>query len=397
MRTILHLDMNSYFATAEQQANPLLRGRPVGVVKAEGRGCVIAASMEAKKFGVKTGMTVWEARKLCPMIIFVPSDMDKYESLTGRLIKIVKRYSPAVEVFSIDEMFADMTESQLIFSGGVWEMAMEIKWQIKKELGEWMKCSIGIAFNKVTAKLASEMDKPDGLTFLTPENCIEKTNRVVVGEVCGIGRARTRWLQERGAYTLEQARQLELPEELADLIWLRDEAKLTTEEDLQPAKSVSRTYTGYRELQKESEVARLVRNLIEEATGKLREMGRRGRTVCLALSSDEGLSFWARRTVKSPIDDGQIVFELLWKEYLVCPLPGVRFAGVGISNLTEDNQLLIWPQKDELLKAVDRVNYKFGLFTLYPARLLGGELIRPEITGFFGDKWYRLKERKISS
>jgi len=109
MRTILHVDMNSYFATAEQQANPYLRGKPVGIIKAEGRGCIIAASIEAKKYKIKTGCTVWDAKKLCPQIILVPSDMGKYFALTQRLIRIISDYSPTLEVFSIDEMFADVT------------------------------------------------------------------------------------------------------------------------------------------------------------------------------------------------------------------------------------------------------------------------------------------------
>src|SRR3989339_1041172 len=108
LRSILHLDMNSYFATVEQQANPYLRGRPVGIIKAEGRGCVIAASVEAKKFGVGTGSTVWEAKKKCPGIVFVPSDMEKYFSQTEKMIKIVTAFSPIVEVFSIDEVFLDV-------------------------------------------------------------------------------------------------------------------------------------------------------------------------------------------------------------------------------------------------------------------------------------------------
>src|SRR3989338_6239123 len=112
IKTILHLDMNSYFATAEQQANLYLRGKPVGIIKAEGRGCVIAASVEAKKFGVKTGSTVWEAKGLCPQIVLVPSDMDKYFALTSRMIKILADYSPTLEIFSIDEAFIDLTQTQ---------------------------------------------------------------------------------------------------------------------------------------------------------------------------------------------------------------------------------------------------------------------------------------------
>ena len=114
MKTILHLDMNSYFATVEQQTRPELRGKPVGVIKALGRGCIIAASVEAKKYGVKTGTTVWEAKKLCPHIVLVPSDMNKYFAMTKKLIRMADDYSPAVEVFSIDEFFLDITDTQTL-------------------------------------------------------------------------------------------------------------------------------------------------------------------------------------------------------------------------------------------------------------------------------------------
>src|SRR3990167_5379352 len=107
-RVILHVDLNSFFATAEQQANPYLRGKPVGIIKAEGRTCVIAASVEAKKYGVKTGSNIFEARKLCPQIIFIPADMDKYASITYRFIAICQSYSPVCEVFSLDECFIDV-------------------------------------------------------------------------------------------------------------------------------------------------------------------------------------------------------------------------------------------------------------------------------------------------
>lgn len=391
MKTIMHADMNSYFATAEQQANPYLRGKPVGIIKAAGRGCVIAASVEAKKFGVKTGTTVWEARRLCPQITLVPSDMDKYFSLTEGLMRIVTDYSPAVEVFSIDEMFLDVTDSQKCFGGGVLEIALEVKRRIREELGEWMRCSVGISFTKILAKLASEMHKPDGLTWLTPEDYLERTAGVAVGEVCGIGHARTAWLNARGAYTLGAARALpDVPPEIAELVWLRAEEPLTTVDELEPAKSVGRTFTTFSEVEDQAGVEMLVRNLVEEACSKLREMGMAGRTVWLALrSGGETGVFWARKTLRTPTDDPLVVFNLLWQEYTKSPLLSVRFAGVGVSNLIYNLQFPIFKCRRELLAAADRVNEKWGLFTLYPASLLGSELIRPEVTGYLGDKWYR--------
>lgn len=388
MRTILHVDMNSYFATVEQQANPRLRGKPVGIIKAVGRGCVIAASIEAKKYGVKTGMGVWDAQKLCPQIILVPSDMDKYFAVTEGLIKIISDYSPFVEVFSIDEAFIDVTDTLGLFAGGAFEIALDIKRRIKEELGDWLKCSVGISYTRLLAKLGSEMQKPDGLTWLTPENYLTATERLAVEEVCGIGFARTKYLHNKGLYTLGQARAApNLLPEVEDLVHLRlnDELSLTSE--LEPAKSVSRSYTTYKVLSAKCEVLSLVRNLVEEACLKLREMKMVGRTFCLSLSGEEG--FWARKTIFVPSDDPLIIYDLLVKEYAKNHVLGVRKAGVWISNLMFNAQCLMFSRREEMLKATDVVNKKYGLFTLYPASLLGGELIRPEVTGYLGDKYYR--------
>ena len=310
--------------------------------------------------------------------------MDKYFALTNRMIKILADYSPTLEAFSIDECFIDVTETQKFFGGGMYQMALEIKSRVREELGEWMKCSIGVSFTKLLAKLASEMNKPDGLTFLTPDNYLDETKCVAVSEVCGIGYSRTKYLNSRGAYTLGQARKLDLPREIWELVWLRSNDELTTIDDLEPAKSVSRTYTTFQATSHKSQVTKLIRNLVEEAAAKLREMGMAGRTFCLSLDS-----FWARKTVEAPTSDPLVIFDLLNREYEKNPIVNIRQAGVWISNLMFNTQCLMFNNRRQLLDATDKVNQKFGLFTLYPATLLGTELVRPEVTGYLGDKYYR--------
>ena len=184
-RTILHIDMNSYFATVEQQANPLLRGKPIAVSGRPNIQSVVAtASYEAKKYGVKSGMNTWEAKKLCPFLIFIPGDPNKYIDITGRLIKIFKSYTPLVEIFSIDEVFLDLSHA----SSRAQEIALEIKVRIRREIGDKMTCSIGVASNKFLAKLASEKKKPDGLTIVTPETLDEILLSSKLDDFCGIGR-----------------------------------------------------------------------------------------------------------------------------------------------------------------------------------------------------------------
>ena len=184
-RTILHVDLNSFFATSEQQANPHLRGRPVGILKATGRICVIAASVEAKKYGVKTGMDVANAKSLCPQIILIPADFEKYEDITSRFINICKTYSPFCEVFSLDECFIEVTETEK-FWGGVLNIALEIKKGLRSEIGDYLTCSIGIAHNRLLAKLASSQIKPDGLFRITKDNMFKVLDKSDLVEVCGL-------------------------------------------------------------------------------------------------------------------------------------------------------------------------------------------------------------------
>src|SRR6266481_8722345 len=156
-KVIFHIDMNSYFASCEQQANPFLRGNPIGVCEHLG-GIIIAPSIEAKKYGIKTAMPVWEAKKLCPKIILMCADPEKYRSITIRFLKIFSLYTEAIDKYSIDEAFLDLTsniKTAMTFQkmGDPWKeakkIALEIKEKIKKEIGVWIRCSIGIGTNKL--------------------------------------------------------------------------------------------------------------------------------------------------------------------------------------------------------------------------------------------------------
>ncbi len=166
----MHLDMNSYFATVEQQANPLLRGKPVGVCAyLSPKGCIIAASQEAKKFGVRTGMRVSEAKKICPQIILLENDPDKYRFISRQIFSVLKKISDDVEVYSIDEAFIDLTGLAKDFNVAQ-AIAKKIKQTIRDEIGSYLTCSIGISHTRWLAKFASEENKPDGLTIITQQD-----------------------------------------------------------------------------------------------------------------------------------------------------------------------------------------------------------------------------------
>ena len=193
-RIIVHIDFNSFFATVEQQANPRLRGKPIGVTGGDRttRTVLGAASVEAKKFGVRTGMQIWEARQLCPELILVNGDSDKYLDTTQKFLNILKDYSPYLEVFSIDECFLELTghrgQCTEKDNYNLLQLATEIKSRIRAEIGEWITCSIGISYNKLMAKLAGSLYKPDGLVMIADQEAAQWIlDRVELDEICGIG------------------------------------------------------------------------------------------------------------------------------------------------------------------------------------------------------------------
>lgn len=201
-RIICHIDMNSYFASVEQQANPFLRGRAVGVCAYLHRfGCVIAASVEAKKLGMKVGMQMQEAEKIVPGAVFVQNDPSKYRATTSRVFAILHEYCQTIEHYSIDEAFMDLTgwcrdeaEAAFLFS--------RIKERIRTEVGEWLRCSVGIAPTRFLAKFASDREKPDGLVIVRPDRLDELFAHADLEDACGIGPNMRRRLEQLGLQTL---------------------------------------------------------------------------------------------------------------------------------------------------------------------------------------------------
>lgn len=361
----MHIDMNSYFASVEQQANPLLRGKPIAV---SGRphihSVVAAASIEAKKFGVKSGMNTWEAKKLCPNLIFIPGDPAKYLATTGKLLKIFKNYSPAIEIFSIDEVFLELDPAADAIS-----TALEIKRRIREEIGEKVTCSIGIAANKFLAKLASERKKPDGLTVITPENLDEILLSSKLTDFCGIGRQIVKRLASMGIYTVAQLRQV--PEDflvaafgvrghdLHNMAYGIDESPVVPDWQAPEAKSFSHSLTLPKETDDRNYIEAVLLYLAEKIARRMRKDLFAGRVI------------WCNGVQKALPDytnDGQEIFRVA-KNLL--PDSPIRALYVGIGNLLPKD--LVTPSlfsQDNLIKAMDSVNDQFGENTLFRATTL---------------------------
>jgi DNA polymerase-4 len=198
---VLFIDMNSFFASCEQQTNYWLRGRPIAVCVYTGKyGCVIAPSIEAKKKGIRLGMRLNDAIKICPDLVPLETNPEKYRTYHARIMSILKRYSEDVIPRSIDEAVVDLTSYKNIYPDVV-QVAKEIKKNILEEVGDYLKCSIGIAPNAFLAKLASDIQKPDGLTVINPENIDSVLKKLELTDFPGISKGMKNRLNKAGIYT----------------------------------------------------------------------------------------------------------------------------------------------------------------------------------------------------
>lgn len=204
--TVLFVDMNSFFASCEQQDNYWLRGRPVGVCVYTGRqGCIIAPSMEAKLRGVKTGMRLDEAITLCPDLVPIQTHPERYRAYHVKIMDVLRTFADDVVPKSIDEAVVDLTNYQLAYKD-MSKVAVDIKRAIRKNVGDWLCCSIGIAPNVFLAKLASDIQKPDGLTILTPDTIDSVLKTLKLTDLPGIGQRMAARLQAGGVHTPIQLR-----------------------------------------------------------------------------------------------------------------------------------------------------------------------------------------------
>jgi len=294
-KLIAHIDMNSYFASVEQQANPFLRGRPLGVCAyLHPHGCVIAASIEAKERGMKVGMSMNDAKRLIPDAVFVENEPAKYRSTTSRIFSIFHEVTDCVEHHSIDEAFLDLTGWYRDAAEAAWALS-RVRRRIYEEVGEWLRCSIGIAPTRFLAKLGSDIQKPSGLTIITPENL----DRILAGmdleDICGIGRRMRRRIEALGIRTPLELRHAPVSNlmhafgKIGYLLW----AKLNLYDvesvvSVPPRpKSVGHSYCIPRRASREGRIVPILTKLAEKAARRLRQQDLFARMVVVSIGFDD--------------------------------------------------------------------------------------------------------------
>ncbi len=385
-KIILHLDMNSFFASVEQQANPFLRGKPIGVTgKRQERSVVAAASSEAKRFGVKTAMSTWEAKQTCPSLILVAGDPEKYDEISRRFNAILVEYTNRVEPFSVDESFADITDAAKDYFGAIF-VAQTMRERVRQACGEWITCSMGIAPNKLIAKLACERVKPNGLTVVRPHEVISLLDHSSLEDLCGIGPRMADRLAQLGITSFSRLRECSSKflqkhfKSYGD--WLYETARGRGDDSIPPlpeggqggvgAKSYGHSYTLKHDTSDPKTVERYLLRLCDKVAWRLRRDGYSARCITLKIRFKDFSGFGKQQALSEPANDGLIIFKIA--RSLLSPLSKgglrgvlnepIRLVGIRASELTRTDTSASLFRNDQkiraTLRALDALQHRFG-------------------------------------
>ena len=346
-RTILHIDMDAFYASVELLDNPTLQGKPV-IVGGGVRGVVSAASYEARKYGVHSAMPIFRARKLCPQGVFLPVRMSRYKETSQKVMAVLESFSPLVEQVSIDEAYLDVTGTRRLRGDPV-DAALSMKSRIRKEIG--ITCSVGIAPNKFLAKIASEMNKPDGLFVIEPQQVAAFLSTLPVSKIPGVGKKSVEKLHLLGVETVGDV--ASLPEKLViqrfgvygerllELTRGVDEREVTPDHE---TKSVSAERTFAEDTSDRETLRHWLLSEAEEVGQRLRRYGLKGKTIVLKCKTQDFRLSTRSRTLDRPTDATSEIYEtacrLLDEFSLKKPL---RLIGVGVATLDRpEGQLSLW-------------------------------------------------------
>jgi len=374
------LDMNAFFASVEQQCNPHLRGQPVLVCGSRStRTVVVAASYETRPFGAKSGMPLGEALRLCPHAIIIEADPPKYLDTARRIQDMLLEFCPQVEIFSIDEAFLELHPNDDPIT-----LARAIKARMRERFN--LTCSIGLGPNKLVAKLAAGLQKPDGLVWIKQEEIAARFAGLPVSELCGIGPRVARRLLSLGITTAGQLGSFPVAElrNSFGVFWGEMLASMGRGEDPSPVvsclvppviKSVGHSYTLPHDTSSLPELRAHLLCLALMVGRRLRADGYEGRTLRLTLRTSNFTTCCRHRTVPRWLRHGQQIYRDAWQLFESLPWPGpLRMIGIAVANLRKGvNQpdLFADTQKAQALtQAEDAILDRFGEFTLKPASLL---------------------------
>ncbi len=386
-RVILHIDMNNCYASIECKLNPELKGKCVAVAgnQEERHGIILAKNELAKSFGVKTGEPIWQAKNKCPELITVPPHYDEYLKHSKAARKIYSDYTDKIEPFGIDECWIDIT--------GYWRdgkqadgkiIADEIRQRVKSELG--ITVSIGVSFNKIFAKLGSDMKKPDATTVISYDgnDCFkEKVFPLDVGELLYVGRATKKKLNQRGVFTIGELAKTPISKlkswlgKWGQYLWIYANGLDITpvESDVHKplVKSVSNGTTSYRDLENDNDMKIITFALAESVASRLRAIHSKGGTVSVSVKNNKLYTYSKQTKLHIPTDDAyeiaNIALSLYKKSYNWAAGNPIRAISICVSDLVDtcaNYQTSVFENSekskklDNLNKTVDRLRERYG-------------------------------------
>jgi nucleotidyltransferase/DNA polymerase involved in DNA repair len=400
LRTILHVDMDAFYAAVEQRDRPELRGRPV-IVGADprggrGRGVVATASYEARRFGVGSAMPISQAWRACPHGVYLRPDMEKYASVSRQVMEALRRFTDVVEPVSIDEAFLDVTGSRRLFAvGGRPATGEEIARGLKAEIRDQtqLTASVGVASSKMVAKVASDMRKPDGLVVVPPGTEAAFLAPLPVRRLWGVGPKMEEHLLKIGVRTIGELAGCDpgrLERRLGthghDLVQLAlgiDMREVVNEGE--EAKSLGQEHTFDADTGDAERLRATILELCDAVARRLRQHGTRARTVTLKYRDEEFDTCTRAQTLREPTDSGDELFAAAWRLFRgVHGRRKVRLLGVYASGLGGPAQMpLFVAPPSPADRARDLVEERFGEGALTRASLLSADARRPD--GSAGD------------
>lgn len=386
---IMHIDLNSCFATVEQQSRPLLRHRPVAVMnRRTEHTAVVTASYEAKQKGVKVGMRYKEARKLVPDLVALESDPAKYRYVYHRLLDIMSDYSAHVTMKSIDEGVIDFTQTtSSIRDRPLEEIGLEIKQRLREEVGNYMRCNVGIGTNRFLAKTAAGLHKPDGLDVIDHTNLRAVLGSLKLTDLTGIATHNEHRLNSVGIYTPLEFLDAD-PVTLRKMVfksivgeqWHRRLRGWEVDDVSHDVKTVGRQYVLEERGLSFHQIAKRLHNLCESVGSRLRSQQRVARGVYVYVKTDDRQYWHARHMAPFPFYSDQAIYAQACGLMAQAPA-GIREIGVSCYELTEDSdpQLSLFgdqvARERAVTEVVDTINRRFGERTIHSADTLDTQRI----------------------
>jgi len=374
--TIMHVDLNSCFATIEQQANPHLRGKPIAVAAyTTGNGCIVAPSVEAKKLGIKVGMRVKDGQAICPKLIVLSPDPDKYRFVHQGLRKILSDYTDKITPKSIDEFVLEITSLDM------WQTGREIKKRIKEEIGEWLTVSVGIGPNRFLAKTAAGLHKPDGLDEINITNFAEVYFGLKLTDLCGIKTANANRLNRMDIFTVLDFYQAPIGilklafQSIAGYYWFRRLHGYEIDEVVWDRKSFGNSYALHKQHSDIQDLIPILQKLVEKTGFGLRRAGFAARGVHVSLLFRDFL-YWHHGQVGPTIFDSRDIYARALQILNASPRLPVHTLAVSCFDITktdfvQESFLEDLDKKRRLVTAIDSINERWGNFVITPATMLG--------------------------